>query len=62
MEKGNVGNSFFHIEKFFNHLTLSIIIRVYGLFVYPWHVIDINKIKFTPDKNSIFTKTANWIF
>ena len=47
MEKGNVWISFFHIEELFNHLTSSIIIRVYGLFGYPWHVIDINKIKFT---------------
>ena len=62
MEKGNVWISFFHIEEFFNHLTSSIIIQVYGLFGYPWHVIDINKIKFTPNMNYVFTKTADWIF
>ena len=58
MEKGNVWISFFHTEEFFNHLASSIIIRVDGLFGYPWHVIDINKIKFIPDMNSIFTKAA----
>ena len=62
MEKGNVWISFFHIKELFNNLTLIIIIRVDGLFGYPWRVIDINKIKFTPDMNYIFTKAADWIF
>ena len=61
MEKCNAWISFYNIEEFFNHLASSIII-VDGLFGYPWHVIDINKIKFTPDMNSIFTKTGDWIF
>ena len=53
MEQGNVWISFFHIEEFFNDLDWIIIIRIDGPFGYPWHVTDINKIKLTPDMNSM---------
>ena len=62
MDEKNVWIFFFHIEEFFNNLDSTIVIRIYGLFGYLWHVIDINKITFTPDMNSIITKSHDWIF
>ena len=62
MDEKNVWIFVFHIEEFFNNLDSTIVIRIYGLFGYLWHVIDINKITFTLDMNSIITKSHDWIF
>ena len=48
--------SFFHMEEFFDNLASITIIRIDGLFGYRWHVIDINKIKFTLDMTSILPR------